>query len=213
MQDDNKHDFTYTLPNLVTSTDECTVFISSDIINIKESWNFCRCPTDSSQPFQVSSKRDVYSATLSGDAHIRGIRIVLNNAFTAGGLYAPIFACEYGLTLAEMPKDEIVVQKIKGLVAGSDQSGSTQEGFIVFVRGNYEPIEDIEKRQKESTNLPSQHPDSPVLKMCNEACIAKLYKGLVYYPMIEHICTAFYKMDPKSETVPDKLSAISWMDG
>ena len=74
-----------------------------------------------------------------GDSHLRGLRISLNITFSAGGQSAPIFACVFGLKPNEMPGDEIVVCKCKGLVAASNVNGSTQEGYIVFIRGKYEP--------------------------------------------------------------------------
>ena len=73
---------------------------------------------------------------MAGDKHVRGIRIVLNNTFTAGGTCAPVFACIYGLSNTEMPRDEIVVKRVKGLVAASVSTGNMSEGFVVFVRGN-----------------------------------------------------------------------------
>ena len=214
-----EHEFTYTLPNLVTSTDECTMFFSGDVIHDKEVWHLSFRPSANNRPFKDSSQRNVYSTTQSGDAHHRGLRITLNNTFTAGGLCAPVFACIYGLTDKEMPKDGIVVQRVKGLVAGSDMTGSTQEGFLVFIRGNYEPNDEVEvevqvEDTSPSTDLPNQGPDPSPPKMCKEAQVAKLYKELVYYPLIHHIRKAFYDMnDDDDYEIPENLQAISWMDG
>ena len=61
---------------------------------------------------------------MAGDKHLCGVRMVLNNTFTAGGRVAPVFACVYGCTADEMPRNEIVVLPIEGLVCASESNGS-----------------------------------------------------------------------------------------
>ena len=124
---------TYALPNLITSTDECSLFISTQKINNKITWYFTARPNTMSLPSVDSSRRDPFTTDLHGDAHLRGIRISLNNTFTAGGKCAPIFACIAGLSKSEMPGHEIIVYKIPGLVAVSNVNGSMQKGFVVFI--------------------------------------------------------------------------------
>ena len=203
---------THVLPSLITSTDECTVFISSKIINGKELWYFTCCPNNSNKPHVDSNKRDNFTTDLTGDAHHRGLRIVLNNTFTAGGMCAPVFACVYGLNATEMPGDEIVYRPIKGLVAGSGQTGDMREGYLVFVRGKYETLEEYQAKQSQN-DLPitsCAELEKGPKTMSKEARVAKLYRDLIYYPLIKHIRTAYYGMEENSQ-VPDNLTAISWL--
>ena len=145
LTDDQLVNLTYALPNLITSTDECSLFVSTSKINNKIKWYFTSRPNKSCLPSNDSSCRDPYTNNLHGDAHLRGIRISLNNTFTAGGKCAPIFACIGGLKPSEMPYDEIVVCKVAGLVAASNVNGSMQEGFVVFIRGAYDTSKEKEQ--------------------------------------------------------------------
>ena len=106
------------LPHLVTSTDETTVFITSQVIKNEEVWYLFAKPCAANT---IDSNRcDNYTTALSSDAHCRGLRITLNNTFTAAGRVAPAFVCVYGLSAIEMPGDEVVIVPIEGLVVGSD---------------------------------------------------------------------------------------------
>ena len=212
---DIEHFVTHVLPHLITSTDECTIFVSSEIINNKEVWYFSCRPTKSSKPFQDSGKRDVYTTDMAGDKHHRGIRITLNNTFTAGGTCAPVFACVYGLSATEMPKDDIVVKKVKGLVAASVSTANMSEGYVVFVRGKYETLEQIQEKEKEQERERTEPVTGiPIPKrLSKEARVAKLYKELVYYPLVRHIRTAYYGMSETTEAIPENLRAVTWMDG
>ena len=201
--------FIHVLPHLITSTDECSLFITTQIINKKLAWHFSTRPKIENKPTEDSSKRNVFSTTLSGDAHLRGVRISLNNTFTAGGRSAPIFACVYGLTLAEMPKDEIVVLEIPGLVPASNQNGSKEIGFIVFVRGSDPTYE----RNAEYVDDEDSVEDNTYFS--KDAKIAKLYRDKVFYPLIEDIRRNYYMMPElqEGEEVPSSYTAVSWMDG
>ena len=187
--------------------------MSSKIINGKELWYFTCRPNNKSKPHIDSNKRDTFCTDLSGDAHHRGLRITLNNTFTASGMCAPVFACVYGLTASEMPGDEIVYRPIKGLVAGSGQTGNMQEGYVVFVRGKYETLEEFQAKEKKKNSpvVARTTLQSTPKKMSKEARVAKLYRDLIYYPLIKHIRTAYYGMDQEG-AIPDNLTAISWMD-
>ena len=81
----------------------------------KIAWYFSTRPTLTNTPNIDSNRRDHYTTDLHGDAHLRGIRITLNNTFTAGGKCAPIFACVFGMKSTEMPRDEIIVCRIKNV--------------------------------------------------------------------------------------------------
>ena len=202
---DMMQQFIHVLPHLITSTDECSLFITTQIINNKQCWYFSTRPKKGKTPTEDSNKRDIFSTKLVGDAHMRGVRISVNNTFTAGGRSAPIFACVYGLSLAEMPKDEIVLCEIEGLVPASNQNGSKQKGFICFIRG------------ADSSYLPDDedNTDPDATFYSKDAKIAKLYREKVYYPFIHDIRTNYYLMpEPREgEAVPSEYTAISWMDG
>ena len=204
------------LPHLVTSTDETTVFITSKMINNKEVWYLYAKPVGNNNT--DSSKRDNYSTSLSGDAHCRGLRITLNNTFTAGGRVAPAFVCVYGLSANEMPGDEIVLLPIDGLVCGSDQTGSTEKGYICFIRGKYDPnanegnenIVSVDEDANENESIETSEDTQPASK---ESRVAQLYRDTVYYPFIHSIRTNNYRMDENTEEIPTNLSAVCWMDG
>jgi hypothetical protein len=132
-------ELTYVLPHLITSTDEFSLFITNQIVNNKVSWYFTARPSSKLKPTVASDRRDCFTTDLNGDAHLRGLRITLNNTFTAGGLCAPIFACVFGLKMTEMPRDEIIICEVKGLVPASNVNGSMEVGYIIFIRGRYEP--------------------------------------------------------------------------
>jgi hypothetical protein len=102
------------LDQLVTSSDEMTVFMSDKVIHSKDDWFISKRPSAQQQPFLDSNSRDVFCTELSGDKHHRGVRVTLNNTFTAGGRCAPAFACVYGMTAKEMPHDEIVIKEVPG---------------------------------------------------------------------------------------------------
>lgn len=201
------------LDQLSTSTDEITVFMSDKIIHTKDNWYISKRPSDTDQPFLDSSTRDIFTTDLSGDKHHRGVRVTLNNTFTAGGRCATAFACIYGMTNAEMPHDEIVVRKVPGLIAASDTNGSQENGFVVFIRGNFQTVEEAEaENNAQREHLPQDGDTYTQKKMSKEARVAKLYRELVYYPFIENIRVAYYGHDPKRD-VPENLRLISWMDG
>ena len=141
---------------------------------------------------------------------MRGVRVVLNNTFTAGGRSAPIFACIYGLSPIEMPGDEIVIQRVPGFVPASDINGSLEEGFILFVRGKYNPNEEEElNKDTDQSNTSEVKPKQP----CKEARVAQIYREMVYYPLIRDVRVNYYNMDPTTKVIPANLKAISWMDG
>ena len=225
------------LPNFITSTDECTLFVSSQQILNKTSWYFCICPSSGHTIGNDSNRRDCYTTDLTGDAHLRGIIISLNNTVTAGGRCAPIFACVTGLKPQEMPHDEIVVCEVKGLVAASTMTGSTENGYIIFVRGQFktvgedatgesssplqtsspEYVVDIDDGHAVDINPTSQTSTSQsnddTLFLSKESRVAKLYRELVYYPFIKKIRTEEYDMPNDLQEIPSNLTAVSWMDG
>jgi hypothetical protein len=218
----------YVLPNLITSTDECSLFITNQKIRNKVSWYFYLRPTKENRPNVDSNRRDNYTTTQVGDAHLRGLRITLNNTFSAGGRCAPIFACVFGLSAIEMPKDDIVICKVKGLVASAETSGTNKEGFIIFIRGKYENTDGVDSASCDNDTSTTTTTDTPIQinnqstsftntydqsGMSKESRVAKIYRELVYYPFIEDIRINDYDMDPKVKKIPSNLTAVSWMDG
>ena len=130
-----------------------------------------------------------YKSKLTGDTHCRGVRIVFNSTFTAGGVSAPIFVTVYGLTKDEMPNDTIITIKVPGLVAGGHQDlYSVAEGFVSFVRGNdgdsssnrVSDCDIIDDSINQNTNtIPSNTMSDGLSK---ESRVASLYRRCVYYP-------------------------------
>ena len=166
-----------------------------------------------------SNRRDNFTTSQVGDAHLRGLRISLNNTFSAGGRSAPIFACIFGLKPSEMPGDEIIVCKCKGLVVSVECNGTMKEGFIVFIRGNYNISDDSDDSVPPPDTNPLEENMSSVQESNNprplskESCEAKIYRDLVYYPFINEIRVNDYDMDPDVKVIPSNLTAVSWMDG
>ena len=197
---------THSLPNLMTTTDECSMFITSEEIKKKQVFFISIRPNRNNTSTTDNNRRDNYTTGRCGDLHLRGIRVVLNNTFTAGGRSAPIFACIYGLSNIEMPGNEIVITKVKGLVPASDINGSVEEGFILFIRGKYSPEDSNDKDTSTTTMSQESIP-------CKEARVAKIYREMVYYPLIHDIRVNHYDMDPNAKEIPTNLTAISWMDG
>ena len=88
--------------------------------------------------------------------------------FTAGGQCAPIFACIFGLKAKEMPRDEIVVCSCKGLVAASNVNGSMDDGFLVFIRGKYETVDEREESSQQPNNTEPPQPKTTYLYPCRK---------------------------------------------
>ena len=160
------------LPNLITSTDETTMFVTSGVINNQEKIHITNKPTVVKNENVSSGCRNNYTTNLSGDSHCRGLRIVLNNTFTAGGLTAPIFVVVHGLSLDEMPNNKIVTIPVPNLVVGSNRDiYSDEDGYITFVRGSDAEVHDCLEIQPENV-------------VSKDARLAQLYRELVYYPFI-----------------------------
>ena len=175
-----------------------------------------------------SANRNDYKRKLLGDAHCRGVRIVINSTFTAGGISAPIFVTVYGLTKNEMPNDDIITIIVPGLVAGGHQDlYSSGEGFLSFVRGNDGGTSSDNRRHNDEVvhqaeNQTNRHSyDSTTVNsiqmdrgLSKESQVASLYRQCVYYPFIKKIRKDKYNYSgDENKDIPDHLRAISWMDG
>ena len=233
---EHRKKFIPVLNNLLTTTDECSIFITKNKVKNKDSFYLVARPNLSEYPLIDSGTRNNFTTDMTGDLHLRGIRISLNNTFTAGGRCAPIFATVSGLSITEMPCDDIVVSPVKGFVPGSGTNGSLENGFICFVRGKYEPSNEVDdnntnnhNNDNESTvaevdsdvdeenedNMQDENSDNlhDQFQHSKEARVAHLYRKLVYYPLIKDIRVQHYDMDPDAHEVPENLTAVSWMDG
>ena len=125
------------LPNLLTTSNEVTTFATTGTINDKQSFYIVARPEELKNGMCHSGSRNHYKSAPTGNAHCRGVRIVVNSTFTAGGLSAPIFIAVYGLTAEEMPRDDIITIDVPGLVSGSHQNiYSCGTGYITCVRGS-----------------------------------------------------------------------------
>ena len=176
----NKITVSPVLPNLITSTDEMTIFATASQVGRSQKIHVIAKPTSTKTEGVSSANRNNYTTTSTNNSHLRGVRIVLNTTFTAGGLTAPIFITVYGMTHDEMPGDDIVTVPIKGLFVGGDRNVfCDEEGYITFVRGNHEEDERDESQSQEENN-----DDTYRFK---EARVVQLHRELVYYPFIEKI--------------------------
>ena len=118
-------------------TDEMTIFCTPTKIYDKERVYVVACPTKVKNEKVDSGKVNHYSTDEMGDAQSRGVPLVLNNTFTSGGLAAPLFVVCYGLTLEEMPYNDIVTVPISGFTVCADRNiYSSKEGYVTFVREN-----------------------------------------------------------------------------
>ena len=196
------------LPNLVTSTDKITIFATSSIVNGKESFYVVARPQPNTVTKPDSGSRNNYKKEMSGDQHCRGIRIVINSTFTAGGLSSPIFVSVYGLTADEMPGDEIITIPVPGLTVGSHQDVySTGTGYVTFVRGSDE--HENTDHENDNDNIFTV----PIPTESKESRVAQIYREKVYHPFIQHIRKTKYGWDGNTDNILDHLQAVSWMDG
>ena len=202
------------LPNLVTSTDEMTLFACPGKINKAEKLHIVARPSHVKNESVNSGRRNNYNTEPSGDAHCRGVRIVLNSTITAGGMSAPLFIVVYGLGSDEMPHDDIITCRVKGLVPAANRNVLSQgHGFITFVRGKYDKGDESQNsaqnnddEENENTQIPPLTPHS------KEYRVASIYRKEVYRPFIHQVRVECYEMDPDGP-IPDNLRAVGWMDG
>ena len=191
-EDSEKTSVAPILPNLITSTDEMTIFATTSKVNKQEKIHLVSCPTSIKNDYVHSGNVNNYTTADFGDAHCRGVRIVLNTTFTAGGLSAPIFVVVYGLTPEEMPQNNIVTVPIEGLTVGSERDiYCRKEGYITFVCGKYD-IDEVEETVQPSTEVEeNERPDDnnqdsqeDTYLYSKEARIAKLQNSILSYQKI-----------------------------
>ena len=110
------NDLQHVLPGLLTSTDATTTFATVGQINGKKQLYVTIKPpsSDTDGNAASSSHRSQCTTSRHGDRHKRGLRIELNCTFNALGQVAPLFCTVFGLSMDEMPNDEIILLSIKG---------------------------------------------------------------------------------------------------
>ena len=196
------------LPNMLTTTDEVTIFAHSSRVFGKDQYYIVARPDDLKNEICNSGSRNNYKKTPSGDAHLRGVRIVINSTFTAGGLSAPIFITCFGLSQEEIPGDDIITITVPGLSIGSQQDVYSQgKGFITFVRGG----SSNEASNGRTSELDEARDNNEYLS--KESRVAEIYRKRVYHPFIHQVRKTRYGFDGDDSNIPDHLHAVSWMDG
>ena len=109
------------------------------------------------------------------------------------------------MTPEEMPLDEVILVQVPGLtVAGEQDLYSCGEGYVCFVRGNF----DFDN--PESSNADTN--TSPLVTQSKESRVAHLYRTKVYHPFINQLRIRKYGMS-ESLTEPPPISVLSagWM--
>ena len=196
------------LPNLITTTDEVTIFATASEVHSDDAFYLLSKPEELKNENVDSGKRNHYKKVRTGNSHCRGVRIVVNATFTAGGISAPIFVSVYGLTREEIPNNDIITIEVPGLVAGSNQNlYSGGSGYVLFICGSEElETNDTEANISDPSYTTTQH-------MSKESQVANIYRQKVYYPFIRKIREDKYLYSGSDDDVPDFLTAVSWMDG
>ena len=141
-----------------------------------------------------STCRNHYKKSQTGDTHCRGLRLVINCTFTAGGLASPLFVVVvYGVGKDEMFGDEdMVTIKVPGLTIESDQDVySCGFGYLTFVKGKHS--EDHDNKDLVEGDEDFGNSDS------KEARIASKYRHLIYHPFVDHIRITRYNWDPVAQ--------------
>ena len=201
------------LPNLITSTNEITIFATSSVINGKEPFYIVAEPSAETSIKPSSSSRNHYKKSMSGDQHCCGIRIVINSTFTAGGLSSPTFVTIYGIASEEISNNEIISIPVPGLTVGSHQDiFSRGIGYVTFVRGSDEHDKNSSDGERCDEEL-SSFSTVPIQTESKESCIAQLYREQEYYPFIKHIRVSKYGIDENCTDIPDFMTVVSLMDG
>ena len=183
-----------------------TIFATSSIVNRKESFYIVAKLSTETNTKPHSGYRNDYKKQLTGNQHCRNVCIIINSAFTAGGLSSPMFVIIYSLTLEEMPEDKIITIPVPGLTVGGHQDiYSMGIGYVTYVRGDIDTDKGTTEDNVEAT--------VPVDSTSKESRIAQIYCEQVYHPFIKHIRKLKYGWEGDNSNIPEHLCAISWMDG
>ena len=204
------------LPNLVTTTDEMTLFATTTLVHNKESLYLSSRPDEIKNEAVSSASRNHYKKTITGDSHCRGVRIVINSTFTAGGLSAPPFVTVYGLSHEEMPGSQIFSIPVKGLTVGGHQdlySGGV--GYVTFVRGSGKSKEMIDENVVVTNDEQARQKEDELTQVISrESQIADIYRRTVYWPFIDNVRDKCYGFDTEeNDEIPEGLRCVSWFDG
>ena len=183
------------LPNLATTTDDITIFATSSIVNNKDRYYVVTRQQELKNELVNSGSRNHYKDTPSGDAHCKGVRIVISNTFSGGGLSAPLFISVFGLTEEELPKDDGIIIEVPRLCNGSHQDIYAQGiGYLCFVRSNNKQEHKIVENVNTNNEQDQMQDQEDVLtstdsstNISNEAKQTLSYGKLVYHPFIKRI--------------------------
>ncbi len=115
-------------PELITSTDDSTVFI------------FCGS-NNKPDEFRLVTKKSCWNKgtnsvyNVDECDHMNGMRVKLTWTLSGGGTCAPLFVTVTGLNDRELPTAQMLVVQVAGLcIGGSGVGANEQEGYIVFTK-------------------------------------------------------------------------------
>ena len=117
------------LLNLVTTTDEITIFATAEVVNSKETFYLLSRPEEHKYESYHSGARNHYKKKLMGNVYWKGVHIVINSLFNATCLPTPIFICVYGMIREEIVVDEMITISVHVLAFWSHIR-------LTFMRGN-----------------------------------------------------------------------------
>ena len=191
-------DLVHVLPKLLTSTDETTIYVTSEKVENELNWYlvFTKPGDDeeTSNNSEDSKHRSYFATTPCDDNDSSGFRMRINTTMNADGQIAPGFIVVSGLTAEQLPgASDIQYAELDHL--GGKFPG--RKGYVVFVR-------------KRSETSDSNTLDDDYIPREKE--IMKLYREKVYRPWIQDIRQFEYGWNPDTE-IPEYLRAVSWQDG
>ena len=121
-------------PELITSTDDSTVFIFCGSANKPD--EFCLVTKKSCLNKGTTS---VYNVDESD--HMNGMRVKRTWTLSGGGTCAPLFVTVMGLNERKLPSSGMLVVQVAGLCIGGRGVGAhAQEGYIVFTGSGQDQI-------------------------------------------------------------------------
>ena len=118
-------------PDLTLSTDDTVQYIFEGKGEAQDSFRLV-----ASKALEKAGTRSKYMHDDS--KNMCGLRVKLTYTFTGAGTMAPIFISVLGLNERELPQDQCVALKIKGLSVGGGgvTVGAKQNGILLFMRGD-----------------------------------------------------------------------------
>ena len=119
-------------PELITSTDDSTVFIFCGSVNKQDEFRLV-----TKKSCLNKGTNSVYNVDESD--HMNGMRVKLTWTLSGGGTCAPLFVTVTGLNERELPSGDMLIFQVAGLcIGGSGVGANEQEGYIVFTRSGHD---------------------------------------------------------------------------